>query len=66
MLPTIDFTQQLAQLQAQLNNLGTPQQNLPANVPAAPVDPKSCPSKLPCGICTRTNLMCAMEEKTDE
>ena len=63
MLPTIDFTQQLSQLQAQLQSM-TPTQT-PILAPS-PVDPKSCPSKLPCGICTRTNLMCAMEEKTDE
>ena len=63
MLPTIDITQQLAQLQSQLNTFGTPQQ-IPQ--PQIPVDPKTCPSKLPCGICTRTNLMCAMEEHEDE
>ena len=62
MLPTIDFTQQLAQLQSQLNTFGTPMQT-PA---PTTTDPKNCPSKLPCGICTRTNLMCAMEETKDE
>ena len=31
MLPTIDFTQQLAQLQSQLNTFGNPVQNYSSN-----------------------------------
>ena len=63
MLPSIDFTQQLSQIQAQLASLNaTPQQPVK--------DPTACEFRLPCGLCSKTNSFCGMqttnEAKTDE
>ena len=67
MLPTIDFTQQLSQIQAQLQSMN----NNPYTPPnAPPVDPKQhCQYRLPCGLCSKTDSFCGMpseEVKTNE
>ena len=62
MLPTIDFTQQLSQIQAQL-------QSMKPTYPQATGEPNACAFRLPCGLCSKTNAFCGMnttEEKKDE
>lgn len=69
MLPTIDFTQQLAQLQAQLQNMNQPAAYTPpVQTPTQVTDPTACAFRLPCGLCSKTNTFCGLqsEVKTDE
>ena len=70
MLPTIDFTQQLSQIQAQLQNMNKTSYTPQAYSPATQTDPKlNCQYRLPCGLCSKTDSFCCMpteEVKTNE
>jgi len=53
-----DFSQQLAQIRDQIQNMK----------PSAVTDSTQCPFRLPCGLCSKTNSFCGMQtegEKTD-
>ena len=56
MLPTIDFTQQLAQLQSQLQSM-TPTQTFINQQ----FNKENCAYRLPCGLCQKTNSFCGMQ-----
>ena len=60
MLPTIDFTQQLAQLQAQLQNMNYVPQYAPTSAQGTP-STNYCQFRLPCGLCSKTNSFCGMQ-----
>ena len=61
MLPSIDFTQQLAQIQAQLQSMN------PMTQPSItqPFNKDNCMYRLPCGLCSKTNSFCGMQTESE-
>lgn len=57
----VDLTQQLANIQAQLNNMNTTY-----TPTVTQTDPRQyCPHRLPCGLCEKTNSFCGMDVKEE-
>ena len=57
----VDLSQQLANIQAQLNNMN----HIPQT--AAQSDPRQyCPYRLPCGLCEKTGSFCGIDVKEEK